>query len=143
MHSRILVLNDSNYDVDEVFEEMSSYGNGVDYVCESESPYEEDYDWAMSYLTELGFISNVSKNEFIIHDESFFWDSMEQDIRDLLDDGGVRDLNRYKIEDRAGMKHSFWIYYDGILYTLPYFVQEYGKKRDRMWRVTKFLDYHY
>ena len=37
MHSRILVLNDSNYDVDNVFEEMQSYGNGVDYVTESES----------------------------------------------------------------------------------------------------------
>ena len=34
-HSRILVLDNSNYDCDQIFEEMQSYGNGVDYVDDS------------------------------------------------------------------------------------------------------------
>lgn len=143
MHSRILVLNDSEYDCDSVFEEMSTYGNGVDYVQESPDSFEGDFNWFMSSAVEWGFVANTTGNEFKIEDESYFYDSMEEYIRDLLDDGGLRGLNRFKIEDRCGMKHDFWIYYDGVLYTLPYFVEEYGKEKDRMWKVTKFLDYHY
>lgn len=141
MHSRILVLDEQIPDVDRVFEEMSSYGNGVDYVTESESPYEEDYDWAMGYMTELGINATSDKTGFKIYDKSFFYEAMEQDIRDLLDDNGVQGLNRFKIEDRCGMKHDFWIWYDDNLYTLPYFMEfvENGKE----FKIHGFLDYHF
>lgn len=142
MHSRILVLDKEMPDVDRVFEEMSSYGNGVDYVQESQSAYEEDYDWFMEFATKLGFIANTDKNGFKIYDKSFFYESMEQDIRDLLDNNGVMGLNRFKIEDRCGMKHDFWIYYQGELWTLPYFMESFGDNK-RMFLITGFLDYHF
>lgn len=69
MHSRILVLNDSEYDVDNVFEQMSSYGNGVDYVTESElnKPYmlqleTDSIDEVREYLDDIDDTILVEKS---------------------------------------------------------------------------------
>ena len=145
MHSRILVLDkDAELDLDSMFEEMRSYGNGVDYITESESPFEDDYSWFMGFAVDLGFNSTPKRDGFMIYHDCFFWDKMEQDIRDILDERGIRGINRWEIEDRAGMKRGFWFYYDGQLLTFPYFMEYYAKGDEhRGFKIYKFLDYHY
>lgn len=143
MHSRILVLdNDPELDLDSVFEEMLSYGNGVDYVCDSESPFEDDYSWFMKFAIDLGFNTTPTRDGFKIYHDCFFWDKMEEDIQDLLD-SEIRHT-RWEIEDRVSMKRTFWIYYDNHLWTLPYFMEYFAKGDEkREFKIYKFLDYHY
>lgn len=136
-HSRIVILDNSEYDLDDVFELMQSYGNGVDYVTESDSDFKDDYNWFMDYAFDLGFTDKDGK--FKIADPNRFWNEMEKDIRNFLDKG--INVYRWDIEDRVGMKRSFWIWVDGDLFTLPYFVEFYGDK-NRDFKITKFLDYH-
>ena len=139
MHSRIVVLDDEpELDLDSVFEEMLSYGNGVDYVQDSPESFDEDYEWFFNFVEDMGF-EKVGKG-FKIVDESKFWDCMEHDVRLFLEDGMKE--NRFRIYDRTGMKHTFWIYYRGELWTLPYFM-EYGKEDKTKFKIQKFLDYHY
>ena len=137
-HSRIVVLNNSRYDTDDIFERMQSYGNGVDYVTESDSDFGEDFEWFMSYVFDLGF--TCLKGRFKIADSNRFWSEMEKDIKNLLA-GGIEN-NRFEIEDRLGMKRSFWIWVDGDLFTLPYFVKDYGDK-NQDFKISGFLDYHF
>lgn len=137
-HSRIVVLDNSGYDLDDVFESMQSYGNGVDYVTESDCDFKDDFDWFMKYVFDLGFTCKDGK--FRIADPKRFWDKMEEDIKKFLDKG--TNVYRWNIEDRVGMKRSFWIWVDGDLFTLPYFVEFYGDK-NRDFKITKFLDYHF
>lgn len=139
MHSRVVVLdNTPELDLDSVFEEMQSYGNSVDYIQESQDPFDEDYKWFMNYVEDFGF-EKVGKG-FKIADESKFWNAMQRDVEKLLEDG-MR-LGRFRIEDRVGMKRTFWLYYEGQLWTLPYFM-EYGKGEKNEFKIYKFLDYHY
>lgn len=137
-HSRIVVLDNSEYDLDEVFESMRSYGNGVDYVTESDSDFDGDFEWFMDYSSDLGFTCLDGK--FKIADSNRFWNEMEKDIRNFLDKG--INVYRWNIEDRVKMKNTFWIWVDGELFTLPYFVEFYGDK-NRDFKITKFLDYHF
>lgn len=138
MHSRILVLDEGRIDLDSVFEEMETYGNGVDYVTHSETKYEYDFAWFISFASEMGFESNKNQHGFKV-DSDKFWQKMDEDVRDLLNDGTIK--NRYRIEDRVGMKHSFWIYYMGELWTLPHFVELACKDKPEF-KVNSFLDYH-
>ena len=145
-HSRILVLDNSKYDVDSMFEEMQSYGNGVDYIDEDIETKQEDFDWFMNYVSSMGFGRCCDKNstmKFKIFSISAFWDKMTRDIKQIMeDDDGVTEMNRFEIEDRLGMKRGFWIYIDGELWTLPYFIRTYGKMTGKEFEVTKILDYH-
>ena len=144
-HSRILVLDNSNYDCDQIFEEMQSYGNGVDYVDDSIDRLDQDVKWFLKYTSNMGFSSSSKdKHKFKITSVSAFWGSMTKDIQQILeDDGGVNELNRFELEDRLNMKCGFWIVCDGELYTLPYFVRIYGKMKDKEFEITKTLDYHF
>ena len=143
MHSRILVLDkDAELNLDSMFEEMLSYGNGVDYVQDSPESFDEDYEWFFNFVEDMGF-EKVGKG-FKIADESKFWDCMEHDVETLLETG-MR-MSWFSIEDRTGMKNTFRFYYDGKLWTLPYFVEfnvrdGTGKKNE--FKIQKFLDYHY
>lgn len=138
MHSRIMVLSENRVFTDSIFEEMETYGNGVDYVTHSESSYESDFSWFASFFSEMGFKPNQNRDGFSI-DPDMFWKKMDEDVRDLLKDGISK--NRYMIEDRVGMKHSFWIFYNGELWTLPHFVELACKDRAEF-KIHKFLDYH-
>lgn len=145
-HSRILVLNNSNYDCDQIFDEMQSYGNGVDYVDDDIETTREDFDWFMDYASSMGFTRCCDMNstmKFKIFSIKAFWDKMTRDIKQIMeDDDGVTERNRFEIEDRLAMKRGFWIYIDEELYTLPYFIEVYGKMVDKEFEVTKMLDYH-
>lgn len=142
-HSRILVLDNSEYDCDKIFEEMQSYGNGVDYVDDGIDTLDEDAEWFLNYTSCMGFSRSSEKNKFKISSATAFWDNMTEYVQQLLeDDGGVTERNRFKLEDRLGMKREFWIYIDGELYTLPYFVKVYGKIPNKEFEITKTLDYH-
>lgn len=141
-HSRILVLNNSEFDVDAMFEEMQSYGNCVDYIDDSIELKQEDFDWFMNYVKNMGFTKGSEDMSFKIESVEDFWQSMTKDIQRIMeDDGGVNGMNRFKLEDRLGMKRGFWIFIDGELYTLPYFIRYYGKVKDEF-KVTSILDYH-
>ena len=144
-HSRIIVLENSNQleteiDFDSLLEEMQSYGNGVDYIQLSPSTFESDYEWVMNYLSGLGFEKTKDEKGFKIQNSDDFWFDMEKDIKEYLE-MGIKE-NRWKLEDRASMKRGFWIYYDGMLYTLPYFMELEVKERNEF-RIEKFLDYHF
>lgn len=143
-HSRILVLNNSNYDCDQIFEEMQSYGNGVDYVDDSIDTLDQDCEWFLNYASCMGFSSDSQdKHKFKISSVIAFWGNMTKDVQQILeDDGGVTELNRFELEDRLGMKRGFWILIDEELYTLPYFVRTYGKMTGKKFEITKTLDYH-
>lgn len=143
-HSRILVLNNSNYDYDKIFEEMQSYGNGVDYVDDNIDTLDQDCEWFLNYASCMGFCRNSqNKHKFKISSVIAFWGNMTKDIQQILeDDGGVTELNRFELEDRLSMKRGFWILIDGELYTLPYFVKTYGKMTGKEFEITKTLDYH-
>ena len=143
-HSRILVLDNSNYNCDQIFEEMQSYGNGVDYVDDSTDTLDQDCEWFLNYASCMGFSSTSEDNhKFKISSVKNFWGNMTKDVQQILeDDGGVSELNRFELEDRLGMKRGFWILIDGELYTLPYFVRIYGKMKDKEFEITKTLDYH-
>ena len=108
-HSRILVLDNSNYDCDQIFEEMQSYGNGVDYVDDSTDTLDQDCEWFLNYASCMGFSSTSEDNhKFKISSVKNFWDNMTKDIQQILeDDGGVTELNRFELEDRLGMKRGF------------------------------------
>lgn len=141
MHSRILVLNDSDYDCDKIFEEMSSYGNGVDYVTESESEFKEDMKWFLEFAAHLGIQARTANNEFAVISREGFWNTMTKTVQQIIeDDYGIDASNRFEIEQQVSMKHSFWFYLDGELFTFPYFM-EYCK--GKVFKVSKFLDYHY
>lgn len=144
MHSRILVLNDSDYDCERIYEDMSTYGNSVDYVCESEASYESDYKWVMAYLRDMGFFYTKNEDGFVIESIENFWDKMTKDVNKILTEnmGRIAKENRWFIEDRVAMKHEFWIWYDNGLWTLPYFM-EYVAKQGEEYKITKFLDYHF
>lgn len=143
-HSRIMVLEDNiecelnDLDLDEIYEEMQSYGNGVDYVQLSPSTFESDYEWVMNYLSALGFEKTKDEKGFKIQNSDDFWFDMEKDIKEYLE-MGIKE-NRWKLEDRASMKRGFWIYYEGILYTLPYFMEQ--AKDGEEFKIKGFLDYH-
>lgn len=146
MHSRIVILdNEPELDLDSVFEEMLSYGNGVDYVCNSGDPFDEDYRWFMNYVEDFGFEKVEYKSKgFKIADESKFWNAMQRDVEKLLEDGMKE--SRFRIYDRTGMKNTFWIYYEGQLWTLPYFVEfntRNGTGKKNEFKIYEFLDYHY
>jgi hypothetical protein len=145
-HSRILVIDNSEYDVDEMFEEMQSYGNGVDYIDDTIETKQEDFDWFMNYVSSMGFGRCCDMNstmKFKIFSINAFWDKMTRDIKQIMeDDDGVTEMNRFELEDRLGMKRGFWIHIDGELYTLPYFMRTYGKMTGKEFEVTKILDYH-
>ena len=142
-HSRILVLDyEPELDLDSVFEEMSSYGNGVDYIQDSPESFDEDYNWFFNFVEDMGFVK--TEKGFKIDDESDFWYCMEHDVRTLLETG-MR-MSWFSIEDRTGMKNSFWFYYDGQLWTLPHFVEfnaRNGTGKKNEFKIYKFLDYHY
>ena len=101
-HSRILVLDNSNYDCDQIFEEMQSYGNGVDYVDDSIDTLDQDCEWFLNYGSCMGVSSmNEDNHKFKISSVKNFWDNMTKDIQQILeDDGGVSELNRFELEDR-------------------------------------------
>lgn len=144
-HSRIIVIENPNQseteiDFDSLLEEMQSYGNGADYIQPSPSTFESDYKWVMSYLTELGFEETKNKKGFKILNSNAFWDEMENEIKKCLEDG-IKE-NHWKIEDRVTMKHGFWIYVDGLLHTLPYFMESLKYQDSNSFRIEKFLDYH-
>lgn len=143
-HSRILVLNNSNYDCDQIFEEMQSYGNGVDYVDDSIDTLDQDCEWFLNYASCMGFSStNKDEHKFKISSVSAFWGNMTKDVQQILeDDGGINELNHFELEDRLNMKRGFWILIDEELYTLPYFVGTYGKMAGKEFEITKTLDYH-
>ena len=142
-HSRILVIDNSEYDVDEMFEEMQSYGNGVDYIDDSIETKQEDFDWFMNYASSMGFGRCTKGMKFKIVSITEFWGKMTKDIQQIMeDDGGVTEMNRFELEDRLAMKRGFWIHIDGELYTLPYFIRTYGKMTGKEFKVTKILDYH-
>lgn len=141
MHSRILVLNDSNYDVDKVFEEMQSYGNGVDYVNESKSDFNEDMKWFLNFASYYGIQAKTVYNEFDVVSRDAFWNRLTKEVQQIMeDDGGITPRNRFEIEYKLSMKHGFWFYLDGELFTFPYFM-EYCK--GKTFKVTTFLDYHH
>lgn len=144
MHSRILVLDNSDYDCDELFEEMQSYGNGVDYIDDSIDTLDQDIEWFLNYASCMGFSrSSTEKNKFEISSVTAFWGNMTKDIQQILeDDDGVTEANRFELEDRLGMKRGFWILIDGELYTLPYFIYTYGRIPGKEFEITKTLDYH-
>ena len=50
-HSRILVLDNSNYNCDQIFEEMQSYGNGANYVDDSTDTLDQDCEWFLNYAS--------------------------------------------------------------------------------------------
>lgn len=143
-HSRILVLNNSDYDCEQIFEEMQSYGNGVDYIDDSIDTLDQDCEWFLNYASRMGFCGDSQdKHKFKISSVIAFWGNMTKDVQQILeDDGGVTELNRFELEDRLGMKRGFWILIDGELYTLPYFVRTYGKMIGKKFEITKTLDYH-
>ena len=146
-HSRIAVLTysaeEQEVNTDEILEEMETYGNQVDYVAGSPSSFESDYDWFMNIAKKWGFVPTEDKKGFIIEDKNLFWSKMTKDIQQILeDDGGVTDRNRFKLEDRLVMKRGFWIWYDGSLYTLPYFI-EYLGNTPAEFKIQEFLDYHF
>lgn len=141
-HSRILVLNNAEFDVDEMFEEMQSYGNDVDYIDDSIELKQEDFDWFMNYVKNMGFTKGSEDMSFKVESVEDFWQSMTKDIQRILeDDGGVNGMNRFELEDRLNIKRGFWIFIDGELYTLPYFIRCYGKVKYEF-TVTAILDCH-
>ena len=139
MHSRILVLDDE-YDCDYICEQMESYGNGVDYVQESPSTFESDFEWFMNNAKDWGF-EKISENEFKIVNEDALWFEMENEIKKCLEDG-VKE-NHWRIEDRVTMKHGFWIYVNGELHTLPYFMESLKYQKSNSFKIKTFLDYHF
>lgn len=142
-HSRILVLNNSDYDVDSMLEEMRSYGNGVDYIDDNIKTSKEDFDWFMDYVSDMGFIrSSEEELKFRIESADTFWSKMTEDVKQIMErDGGINAFNKYNIESRISMKEGFWIQVDECLYTLPFFVKFYGSL-EKVFTVTKILDYH-
>jgi len=137
MHSRILVLNDSNYDCNEIAEIM---GYNADYVCESESEYDEDYDWFMAFASELGFTPLTKGFQFCKGSVETFYQVMENRVKDLLP---ISPSTHYRIESLITMKHGFYIWYNNELFTLPEFMNFHGYEIGKKFTITRFLDYHY
>lgn len=136
-HSRILVLDDSDeVDCDDILETMQSYGNGADYVTESDSSYESDMKWFKTWAEDYGI--EVEGKNIIIKNKVIFYDKMKEQVLAGLED--IRGMGRWKATEALRMIHDFWIYSDNILYTLPYFLEEV-KEGDKF-KVGSFLDYH-
>lgn len=136
-HSRILVLDDNNkVDCDDILEIMQSYGNGADYVTESDSSYESDMKWFKTWAEDYGI--EVEGKNIIIKNKVIFYDKMKEQVLAGLED--IRGMGRWKATEALRMIHDFWIYSDNILYTLPYFLEEV-KEGDKF-KVGSFLDYH-
>lgn len=136
-HSRILVLDDNDeVDCDDILEIMQSYGNGADYVTESDSSYESDMKWFKNWAENYGI--EVKGKNFTIKDKSIFYDKMQEQVLAGLED--IRGMGRWRAADALRMTYDFWIYSDNILYTLPYFFEEV-KEGDKF-KVRSFLDYH-
>ena len=138
-HSRILVLEGNRFYIncDDIFDTMQSYGNGVDYVTESESKYENDLDWFIKYAEDLG-ITQIEKG-FKIDSICTFWTEMHEDVLRLLEDG--LPTCHWQLVERLRMVHGFWIYYQDSLWTLPHFMEQV--KDGDTFTVKKFLDYHF
>lgn len=142
-HSRILVIDNSEYDLEDMFEEMRSYGNGVDYINDTIETKQVDFDWFMNYVRSMGFVEGSEPMSFKVAFPQDFWNRMREDIDELIKrEGGINEKNRFEFEDRLGMKRGFWIYIDGALCTLAYFIEFYGNKPEKEFKVTKILDYH-
>lgn len=138
-HSRILVLDDNYYNVDcdDILETMQSYGNGADYVTESDSSYESDLNWFKNWAEDYGI--EVKGKNFTIKDKYIFYDKMQEQVLAGLED--IRGMGRWKATEALRMVHDFWIYSDNILYTLPYFLEEV--KEGDTFKIRSFLDYHF
>lgn len=93
-HSRILVLDNNRYkiDCDDIFELMQTYGNGVDYVTESDSSYESDLNWFKNWAEDYGI--EVEGKNFTIKDKSIFYDKMQEQVLAGLED--IRGMGRWK-----------------------------------------------
>lgn len=141
-HSLIVVLNNSEYDCDQIFEEMESSGNRVDYVIESQSDFKEDFAWCKECVSGIGIVMNESDSTLNLVSPEHFWSSMKSDVISLLDEPNFA-YSRYKLTNRVTMKHDLWIYLNGELLTLPYFVELYTNEFTHTFTVTKLLDYHF
>lgn len=140
-HSRIVVLDDSNYDLDELYEEMKSYGNGVDYVSELNEFWDEDFEKNFKWFSQFsGFNCDMENKTFTVSPFDF-WNKMTEDVRQMMGDL-ISKENRFRLESRISMKRMFWILYNGELFTLPYFVECHGDENET-YKVTKFLYYHF
>lgn len=137
-HSRILVLdNNRNVDCDEIFEEMQTYGNSVDYVTEPSSVYADDLEWFLRWAEDYGMIP--TDGGFEIEDKEAFYVQMRDTIEANLDD--LQGLGRWKIADAVRMTQGFWVYHDDTLDTFPYFMEQV--KNGDKFKIKSFLDYHF
>lgn len=138
-HSRILVLDSNHYkiDCDDIFELMQTYGNGVDYVTESDSSYESDLNWFKKWAEDYGI--EVEGKNIIIKDKGTFYDKMQEQV--LAGLGDISGIGRWKATEALRMVHGFWVYHKDSLLTLPYFMEEI--KEGDTFKVKSFLDYHY
>lgn len=138
-HSRILVLDNNYYNVDcdDILETMQSYGNGADYVIESDSSYESDLNWFKNWAEDYGI--EVEGKNFTIKNLPAFYDKMKEQVLAGLED--IRGMGRWKATEALRMTHGFWIYSKNCLYTLPYFLEDV--KEGDTFKIKCFLDYHY
>lgn len=140
-HSRIAVLDDSNYDLDSLYEEMRTYGNGVDYVSELSAFWDGNFEQNFECFSKLaGFNCNSETKTFTVSSNDF-WNKLTEDAKKIMGDL-ISSKNHYALEERISMKHSFWILYNDELFTLPDFVN-YFRNENKTYKVTKFLDYHF
>lgn len=131
MHSRILVLDDTKFDFDDL---------DVDYVVDSDSEPSLDLEWFLNYT---GFSKGTMPLSFRVDSVKDFWDKMTDDVQEMISkEGGITGNNRHAIQSRINMKHDFLIAYEYVVYTLPQFLETFVKDGAEF-EIKKFLDYHF
>lgn len=139
-HSRILIIEeDIDVDVDNVFEEMQSYGNGVDYVTESED-LNEDIQWFHDYLKAEDIGLAPTERGFKVINRDKFYEVMREKVMEELNKPLDDYLWRFRAVDALDMKHGFWFYTDCLL-TLPYLMESVENGQEFV--IHASLDYHF